>query len=57
MLAEITDDGRALAEKASDLLNERLFGDLAGELGLSAPEAATLVEVVRSMRRAAGDFA
>jgi DNA-binding MarR family transcriptional regulator len=57
VLAEITDDGRALAEKASDLLNERLFGDLAGELGLSTREAATLVEVVRSMRRAAGDFA
>ena len=48
---------KALAEKASELLNDQLFGNLSGELGLSRPEAATLVDVVRSMRRAAGDFA
>jgi DNA-binding MarR family transcriptional regulator len=57
VLAEITEDGKALAEKASELLNDQLFGNLSGELGLSPPEAATLVDVVRSMRRAAGDFA
>jgi DNA-binding MarR family transcriptional regulator len=57
VLAEISDDGRALAEKASGLLNDQLFGDLSSELGLSEREAATLVELVRSMRRAAGDFA
>ena len=53
VLAELTDDGRALAERASALLNEEVFGDL----GLGPAEVDQLISVVRTMRRAAGDFA
>jgi DNA-binding MarR family transcriptional regulator len=53
VLAELTDDGRALAERASALLNEAVFADL----GLPREEADQLISVVRTMRRAAGDFA
>jgi DNA-binding MarR family transcriptional regulator len=53
VLAELTDDGRALAERASSLLNAEVFA----RLGLDAADTATLVGIVRKMRRAAGDFA
>ena len=53
VLVEITDAGRALALKATDLLNEQVF---------SRPELTSrgmrgLVDTVRVLRRAAGDFA
>ena len=53
VLAELTDAGRATAEQASAQLNDQVFGDL----GLDAADTATLVGIVRKMRRAAGDFA
>jgi DNA-binding MarR family transcriptional regulator len=53
VLAELTENGRALAEQASGLLNAEVFADL----GLPPHENAQLVSVVRTMRRAAGDFA
>jgi DNA-binding MarR family transcriptional regulator len=53
VLAELTETGRALAEQASGLLNAEVFADL----GLPAEETEQLVAVVRTMRRAAGDFA
>jgi DNA-binding MarR family transcriptional regulator len=53
VLAELTENGRALAERATALLNEDVFA----ELGLDAADTANLVEIVRKMRRSAGDFA
>jgi DNA-binding MarR family transcriptional regulator len=53
VLAELTDSGREQAERASALLNEQVFTDL----GLTGEENGRLVEVVRTLRRAAGDFA
>jgi DNA-binding MarR family transcriptional regulator len=53
VLAEITDRGRDLAERATALLNGEVFT----ELGLEPAEVGDLVALVRSLRRAAGDFA
>lgn len=53
VLAELTDDGRALAGRASTLLNAEVFA----HLGLDAADTTALVAIVRKMRRAAGDFA
>jgi DNA-binding MarR family transcriptional regulator len=53
VLAELTDRGRQFAEQASALLNEQVFADL----GLTSEENGRLVEVVRTLRRSAGDFA
>ena len=53
VLAELTDRGRALAEQASALLNAEVFE----QVGLNADDVTTLVEILRKMRRAAGDFA
>jgi DNA-binding MarR family transcriptional regulator len=51
-LAELTDAGRALAEKATAALNAGVFADV----GLSAERAGALVEVLAVLRREAGDF-
>jgi DNA-binding MarR family transcriptional regulator len=53
VLVEITDEGWAVAAKATDLLNEQVF---------STPELTTLgmgqmVDTLRELRREAGDFA
>jgi DNA-binding MarR family transcriptional regulator len=53
VLAELTDEGRAVAERASTLLNAEVFSDL----GLDEQDTAMLIGIVRTMRRAAGDFA
>lgn len=53
VLAELTPEGRDLAEQASRRLNEEVFVDL----GLDDSEAEQLVDVVRTLRRAEGDFA
>jgi len=51
-LAEITDDGRALATRATEAVNGALFG-----LGaLSRTDLAHLVRIVRKLRRSVGDF-
>ncbi len=52
VLAEITDDGRGLAERATDLLNAEVFS----EVGLGDDDLAALVDVIRKLRRSAGDF-
>jgi DNA-binding MarR family transcriptional regulator len=52
VLAALTDTGRALAEQATDALNEQVFA----ELGLEPEDLAVLIAVVRKLRRAAGDF-
>lgn len=51
-LVELTADGRAVAEKATDALNGSVFVDP----GLSPTGVATLVRTLRQMRREAGDF-
>jgi DNA-binding MarR family transcriptional regulator len=51
-LAELTDEGRVVAAKATDALNAGVFGDV----GLSDERAATLVDVLAELRRGAGDF-
>ena len=51
-LAEITDTGRVLAVKATEALNGTVFADP----GLDERGVATLVDVLRDMRRHAGDF-
>jgi DNA-binding MarR family transcriptional regulator len=53
VLAELTDDGRSLAERASAILNREVFE----QVGLDAEDTAALVGILRKMRRAAGDFA
>ena len=52
-LAEITQAGRALAERATAEMNDRVFG----EVGLSDTDQAELFELLRKLRRAVGDFA
>jgi 8-oxo-dGTP pyrophosphatase MutT (NUDIX family) len=52
-LAELTDDGRSLAERASAILNREVFE----QVGLDADDTTALVGILRKMRRAAGDFA
>jgi DNA-binding MarR family transcriptional regulator len=51
-LAEITDDGRQIAEKATAAVNKDVFTDP----GLDADDAAALVDVLGRLRRGAGDF-
>jgi len=51
-LLALTDEGRALVDRATDALNEAVFRDP----GLSSDDAAELVAIVARMRKAAGDF-
>jgi DNA-binding MarR family transcriptional regulator len=53
VLVEITHAGRALASKATALLNEQVFS----RPELSSAGMRRLVETVRELRRSAGDFA
>jgi DNA-binding MarR family transcriptional regulator len=52
VLVELTEEGRALAAKATDELNAAVFR----RPGLSPEAVRTLVDVVRELRRDAGDF-
>ncbi len=52
VLVELTEEGRALAAKATDELNAGVFR----RPGLSPEAVRTLVDVVRELRRDAGDF-
>lgn len=52
VLATLTDEGRAVAEKATAVLNERVFGLQA----LDAGELRTLFALLRKLRVDAGDF-
>ena len=52
VLAELTEDGRALARRATEVLNAEVFT----ELGLAPADVGLLVDVVRKLRRSAGDF-
>jgi DNA-binding MarR family transcriptional regulator len=52
VLVEVTDAGRELAGRATALLNEQVFR----QPGLSPEQVHTLVDVVRELRRSAGDF-
>jgi DNA-binding MarR family transcriptional regulator len=52
VLVEITDDGRALAAKATALLNDEVFT----RPGLTSPGMVALVDSLRTLRRDAGDF-
>ena len=52
VLVELTEEGRALAAKATDELNAGVFRSP----GLSPEAVRTLVDVVRELRRDAGDF-
>jgi hypothetical protein len=49
---EITDAGRALADKATALLNEQVFT----RPELTSPGMLALVESLHELRRDAGDF-
>ncbi len=51
-LAEITDSGRQLAAAATTDLNQRVFS----APGLAEDDLNTLVSVLRTLRRTAGDF-
>jgi DNA-binding MarR family transcriptional regulator len=51
-LAEITESGRAVAGKATDALNGTVFASP----GLDADRLTQLIDVLRLLRRAAGDF-
>src|ERR1700729_3089994 len=51
VLAAITDDGRALAEEATDALNQAAFG----LPGLTGEQAVQVTEVLRVIRLASGD--
>ena len=51
-LAEITGEGRALAVKATDAVNREVFRSP----GLSEPQLDELVDVLRRLRAATGDF-
>jgi DNA-binding MarR family transcriptional regulator len=53
VLVELTEEGRALTAKATDELNAGVFR----RPGLSPESVRTLVDVVRELRRDAGDFA
>ncbi len=52
VLVELTDEGRSLAEEATQRLNTGVFADL----GLSARQERTLTGVLEQLRRGAGDF-
>ncbi len=51
-LAALTDAGRELATKATEALNADVFSSP----GLPAEQVRTLVDVLATMRRGAGDF-
>ena len=51
-LAEITEEGRRMALKATDAVNREVFSDP----GLSGSDTRELVSVLRQLRGAAGDF-
>jgi DNA-binding MarR family transcriptional regulator len=51
-LAEITAEGRALAGKATDALNSDVFA----APGLDENQVSTLIDVLKVLRRSAGDF-
>jgi DNA-binding MarR family transcriptional regulator len=51
-LAELTEQGREVATKATDVLNAQVFADP----GLPADQIGTLFTVLRDLRRQAGDF-
>jgi DNA-binding MarR family transcriptional regulator len=51
-LAEITDPGRELALQATASINEGVFANP----GLPGSDVTTLVEVLKNLRRSAGDF-
>ena len=52
VLMEITDAGRALADEATTLLNQQVFG----RPELATPGMQALVDTLRELRRDAGDF-
>jgi DNA-binding MarR family transcriptional regulator len=52
VLVQITDDGRAVAAKATVLLNQEVFG----RPELSSPRMRDVVDTLRELRRGAGDF-
>lgn len=52
VLVELTDQGRSLAEQATDLLNRDVFA----APGVAGPHVRTLVDVLRGLREDAGDF-
>jgi hypothetical protein len=52
VLAAITDEGRALAEEATDALNRAAFG----LTGLSRGQAADVTGVLRAVRAVVGDI-
>jgi DNA-binding MarR family transcriptional regulator len=52
VLVEITEEGRAVADKATAELNAGVFR----HPGLTEEQVHTLVDVVRELRRGAGDF-
>jgi DNA-binding MarR family transcriptional regulator len=51
-LAEITDDGRQIAEKATAAVNKDVFTDP----GLDPDDSSALVQVLARLRRGTGDF-
>lgn len=51
-LARLTDEGRARADAATDVVNEEVFVDL----GVENTGVEQLFELLRDVRRAAGDF-
>jgi DNA-binding MarR family transcriptional regulator len=53
VLAELTTTGRDLAAQATAVLNDQVFA----EVGLDDPDLALLIDVVRKLRRSAGDCA
>jgi DNA-binding MarR family transcriptional regulator len=53
VLASVTDDGRALAERATEALNADVFS----QVPLSDADLRVLYRVLRRLRRASGDFA
>ena len=52
-LAALTEPGRHLARRATELMNERVFTDV----GLDGPALQTLFGTLSQLRQAAGDFA
>lgn len=52
ILARITAEGREVATRATDTLNRAVFSTP----GLSGPDLTTLIGVLRTLRRDAGDF-
>lgn len=52
-LAALTEPGRRLARRATELMNARVFSDV----GLDGPALRTLFGALSQLRQAAGDFA